>query len=83
MDPARRDRLLDLLASLAVDFEGDLDTDTPLVGSGLLDSLALVHLVMWVEEEIGRPVDPEVIDMATEWDTVGHLLACIERNRRA
>jgi acyl carrier protein len=82
-DPALRRRLLEFLATLTVDLGDDVNDDTALVGSGRLDSLALVQLVLWVEEEIGQPVDPGVIDMTIEWTTVRNLLVCIERNRRA
>jgi acyl carrier protein len=55
--------------------------DTPLIGSGLLDSLALFNLVLWVEEKTGSPVDPTQFDLPREWDTVAGIVAFVERRR--
>ena len=32
------------------------DRDTSLVRSGILDSLALYQLILWIEKQIGKPV---------------------------
>ena len=53
--------------------------DVPLFGDGRLDSLALVNLVQWVEEQIGTRIDPATFDLRREWETVGGVVAFIVR----
>lgn len=51
-----------LMTKLASDFLLDksaaLAADTELLMSGLLDSLAVVALVAWLEDETGHHIDP-------------------------
>ncbi|MGQ0701600.1 MAG: phosphopantetheine-binding protein [Gemmatimonadales bacterium] len=58
-----------------------LGPETPLIQSGLLDSLALFNVVMWVEEQIGMPVDVSAVDLANEWNTVAGILRFVEKQR--
>ena len=51
--------------------------------SGLFDSLALVSLVEWAEQQIGRPLDPATFDLMTEWQRVSDIVAFVERERAA
>lgn len=37
--------------------------DTPLFATGILDSLAVLHVVAWVEDAIGRPLSIEEVVM--------------------
>jgi acyl carrier protein len=55
--------------------------DTPLISSGRLDSFNLLRLLLWVESEIGHPVDATQIDLASEWDTVDRIVGFVERNQ--
>ncbi len=55
--------------------------DTPLIHSRLLDSLALFHLVEWIEREVGGPLDPSTFDFASDWNTVEEILDFIEKRR--
>ena len=55
--------------------------ETPLFGTGLLDSLALVHLVLWVEEQTGRPLDPRTFSIREEWTVVADVARFIDRAR--
>lgn len=55
-------------------------SDTPLFGDGQLDSLALVNLVQWVEEQIGGRIDPATFDLRREWATVGGVAAFLARH---
>jgi len=74
----------DLLAQIKrwdVDLGGELNADTPLIGSGLFDSLALVNLVAWIEQQLGARVDITDLDLEKEWDTVNDILQFIERQR--
>jgi len=61
--------------------DGPVDTDTPLIASGLFDSLALFNLVVWIEQQVGAPIDPTAVDLAKEWDTVDDIVRFIERRR--
>ena len=56
--------------------------ETPLVQSGLLDSVALFNLMLWIEEQTGRPLDPTRLDIRTELNTVTSILRLVERLRR-
>jgi hypothetical protein len=76
-----RGRLIAFLAGLDVPAVSGLTDETPLVSSGLFDSLALFRLVEWVERETERPVDPGSFDFVREWDTVPGILAYVERCR--
>jgi acyl carrier protein len=76
-----RDKLIDFLTTLEIDLGRELSNETPLVGSGLLDSLALVRLAMWIEGEVGHPLDPDKFDLQEEWKTVGRVVAYIQQNR--
>ncbi len=56
--------------------------DTPLVRSGLLDSLALFRLVLWVEEQTGKPLDPTQVDIGDEFDSVASILRYVAGRRQ-
>ena len=55
-----------------------VEFDTPLFSSGIIDSMAILHLIAFVEDAIGRKIPPEKIVMkhfksvtviaATFWD---------------
>ena len=72
-------RLLAFLRSLDLPQLRELDSATPLIQSGLLDSLGLVRLAIWIEEEVGRSLNPGTFDLATEWNTVSDIVAFIKR----
>jgi acyl carrier protein len=46
----------------------------PLLTSGLIDSVALFTLALWVEEAIGAPVDLTRLALPAQWDTVERIL---------
>jgi acyl carrier protein len=52
------------------------------VFAGLIDSLALVQLVSWVEDELGVPLDHRNFDMRKEWPRVSDVAAYIVRHGR-
>ena len=58
-----------------------LTVDTSLVRSGLFDSLAVVELATWVEEESGEPLVPLEATRLAACDTVGDF-AALARGRR-
>lgn len=86
--PIRREippqaQLLAFIEGLGVELNTDLKEDTPLLTSGLFDSLALFRLVQWIEQEVGAPLDPTTFDIVEEWNTVTDILAFIRQHRSA
>ena len=59
-----------------------LSADTPLFGTGLLDSLAIVNLIMWVEEQTGQSLDPRTFNLRDEWTVVADVARFLGRDRR-
>ena len=78
-----RHRLQQSLARFLLDTgrvtETDLVPDAALITSGLINSVTLFSLALWIEEAIGRPVDLSQIALPAQWDTVEHIVAFIER----
>jgi acyl carrier protein len=58
------------------------DKDTSLIKSGLLDSLALFKLALWIEKKIGMPLNPAKFDLLEECDTMTGILNFIEKQRK-
>ncbi|MBL8328707.1 MAG: acyl carrier protein [Rubrivivax sp.] len=59
-----------------------LSADTALLGTGLLDSLAVIQLMVFLGETLGVEIGDE--DFTPEnLDTLGHLLAFIQRKSAA
>jgi acyl carrier protein len=83
MSSTRREALVALVKRLLAESEkepaGELRDDTSLIGSGLLDSLALLQLAEWVAEELGGALDLERVDIRAEWDTLADILGFLER----
>ncbi|GIW39437.1 MAG: hypothetical protein KatS3mg076_0014 [Candidatus Binatia bacterium] len=68
-----RDTLLRFLEErLGLD-PAEIDDETPLFSSGLVDSVALAELVVYVENESGVSFEPEDITLE-HLDTVGRIL---------
>ena len=78
-----RDRVVALIAGWDLEFDAPLLDDTPLITSGMLDSQALYNLMLWIEEQIGSPVDPTSFDVVEAWDTIADVVAFVERRRQA
>jgi acyl carrier protein len=78
-----RDQLLDVLGRWDLALDEALRDDTPLITSGLLDSLALFNLAAWVEEQCGGAIDPATFDVVREWNTIADVVAFVERRRQA
>lgn len=80
--PPYRDRLLAFLETIRrPGTSGRVGDDDPLVASGLIDSLAVVEIIAWLESEAGvdfseTGVQPEQLR------TVRSILDLIERNGR-
>ena len=60
---------------------GNLCDDTPLLTSGILDSLAAVGLVTFIEQRFG--VELDVYDTSVEsFDRIDDIVRCIERKQK-
>lgn len=60
--------------------EDALETDDDLLGGGILDSLGMMKLILFIEKESNTKVPPE--DMVIEnFMTVGHIVAYLEKNK--
>jgi acyl carrier protein len=75
------DRLTQFIRGLAVEQPKDLTDATELIGSGLINSLALFQLALWIEQEVGSPVDVSAVDLPAAWNTVPDIVRFIERQR--
>ena len=74
--------VLDFLkTNLNVDTTG-LDADSALVSSGLVDSLGLVDLVMFLETDAGLRVAPGEISLE-HFDTAGRIVRFLAHKRAA
>lgn len=72
------DSLLTFLEEdLGVDIDG-VETDTPLFSSQLVDSFALVTLMMFLEKEAGIRIAPADVNL-DNMDTIARMLAYVER----
>jgi acyl carrier protein len=76
---ALRDDILEVLRRGHARIPDDIDDDTSLIRSGLVDSTALFDLALWIEERVVSGLDLATFDLAEEWDTLGKLLAFIDR----
>ena len=81
-----RDTLRDQLRALITEFTrhepGAIDDDTPLISSAMVESIALLNVALWVEEQIDATVEIASFDLTAEWDTLGQILNFVERHRR-
>ena len=80
-DPTMRDRLVRLVEEGHQDSEFELGDDTSLIRSGLLDSLGLFRLALWIEKETRSKLDLESLDPAKEWDTIREILGFVAEHR--
>lgn len=79
---SRRDRLFvfiqQKLAEADPEQPVDLADDTSLLGSRLLDSLAILQLAEWIETELGEPIaDLDSLDIGEQWDSIARILAFV------
>lgn len=77
-----RNELVDYLTNNAgADLDGTNDS-TPLFSSGIIDSFAMVDLLMFLEKYTGSKLGPEDIDL-DNLDTVERILAFTEARKKA
>ena len=60
---------------------GNFDDTTPLISSGLLESLHLLELALLLEEEAGSPLDLTTLDFVKEWDTADSIIMFVKRHK--
>lgn len=71
------EKLLEKITSTFVlDPDAAVDATTELLLSGLLDSLAVVNLVAWIEDELDKTIDPVEI-VVENFETVASIHAFI------
>ena len=75
----------ELLAALerwGIHVNGADPEDFTLISSGVLDSLGLFELSVWIEEKVGRAINPGAFDLRTEWDTPARIVRFVEKARQ-
>jgi acyl carrier protein len=77
-----REQLRALIAEFGRQDHGEIDDDTPLISSALLESTTLLNVALWVEEHIDAAVEVTSFDLASEWETVARILDFVEKHRR-
>jgi D-alanine--poly(phosphoribitol) ligase subunit 2 len=75
------DELLSLVREV-VDPAISVAADTPLLTTGLVDSLGVVVLLTEIESRYGVTIEPEEVD-ASSFDTPAQMLARIQRGAPA
>jgi acyl carrier protein len=78
-----RDELRALIREGRLDFDVELRDDTSLIRSGVVDSLGLFNLALWIEARTGAPLDLAEIDPPSEWDTIDDIVSFVERRAGA
>ena len=78
-----RTALIAFLSGRNLQLPAGWDDDTALISAGVLDSLALFEVILWLEERLGSPVDPTSFELAEELDSVRRILAFLDRRRGA
>lgn len=67
-------------ADVSLDRSIEIVGDTDLLLTGLVDSVGVIEIVGWLEDETGIDVDP--IDVVLEnFQTVDRMVALVERSR--
>jgi acyl carrier protein len=74
-----RPRLMRFLFDSGRVTQADLDANAHLITSGLIDSEMLFELALWIEEEVGGPLDLTRIALPDEWDTLDRVITFIEK----
>jgi hypothetical protein len=80
-EPGVQQQLLRYLKEITPPAASELTPESEIFATGLFDSLALVSLVTWAEQQIGRPLDPYTFDIRKEWRRVCDIAHFIERAR--
>ena len=57
----------------------DLNDTSSLIRSGLLDSLALLQVAIWIEKQTSTRIDLRSLDMREEWDSIRDICAYVDK----
>lgn len=76
-----RDQLIELIDGSGMEPSQALKDDTSLITSGLIDSMGLFNLVVWIEGKIDSKIDFTEIDVSKELDTIADILIFVEKHR--
>jgi len=74
IDDAFAGRLIDLIRDDVAGTDDPVETETDLLLTGLVDSLGVVVIVDWIEQELGIEIDPGDV-VLEHFQTVGLMLA--------
>ena len=75
---ALRDELQALIRSWNPAAPSDLDDHTSLIASGLIDSLSLFNLILWIEAKSSQSIDPAAVNVTRDWDTIAAILQYLD-----
>jgi len=73
--------LLEHLADHARDDLSRVTEDTELFSTGLIDSFAMIDLLLFLEKHTGSKLGPEDMDV-DNLDTIGRILSFVESRRK-
>jgi len=73
--------LLEHLADHARDDLSCVTEDTELFSTGLIDSFAMIDLLLFLEKHTGSKLGPEDMDV-DNLDTIGRILSFVESRRK-
>ena len=79
--PDRQQALAAFLRGIVRDRRIEPGLDTPLVSSGLVDSLSLIAVLNFVEDRFGVVI-PDEAATAESMDSLRHILALVEAHER-
>jgi hypothetical protein len=81
--PVTSHEVREALEVSGVSLPHDFGDDTSMIRSGLLDSMALFKLALWVEDRVTPGLDLTAFDLSAEWDTPRLLRAFLARHGAA
>lgn len=74
--------LLALLKEIIPMAELTDDPDQPLISSRILNSIALLTVIVWIEDQVSEPVDFTAINIAQEFDSMNGIINFIAQQSR-
>lgn len=74
--PLTEIKLLDSIRAFS-GLNGETDGETRLFSSGALDSVAMLNLIMFVEQETGREIRADEVTL-DNFDSASHILRFLE-----
>ena len=74
-------KLVHIIKGSTPETVGELTDSTSLIRSGLVDSMRLLEVALFVEREVGCRVDLSTIDPEQDWDTMEAILQFIDEGR--